>query len=239
MVEDYLKNQCVKQVQCVNKNELSIRVQMPASSGQYIVMPITFKAGETNQFQLLINTDDKVSLMEVDGTAQAMKAVAKIPDWTPKVNAKQPTGYSMIISPGGGSKQIALPKEVSRSTPSTKEKSQPVASPKSAPPPKEKTTATSSSKPKPKPYTAPKTSQSSSKSTSTSKPAKTHHSSSHSTKTTVDVSKDRKGDIIISFGGGGKSKTTSTVESFYCGGCGASQKKGAKQCTSCGVKLKK
>jgi hypothetical protein len=240
-------NQCVKQVQCINRNEISVKVQMPASSGQFIVMPTTFKAGETNDFQLLILTEDKLSLIEVDGSAQALKSVAKVPEVNPKPNVKQPSGYSLVIAPGGGSKPLPLSKEVSGSSSPAKSpissssskssQTSQITVPAAKPMPKPYTAPKPISQPvsSPKPYTAPK---------STPKPYTAPKSKStvlpSSKGTSVDISKDRKGDVILTFGSKSKSNNKSNViESFYCGGCGASQKKGAKQCTSCGVKLKK
>jgi len=241
-------NQCVKQVQCINRNEISVKVQMPSSSGQFMVMPTTFKAGETNDFQLIILTEDKLSLIEVDGTAQALKSVAKVPEVNPKPNVKQPSGYSLVIAPGGGSKPLPLSKEVSGSSSPVKSPISSSSSSKSSqtsqttvpakPMPKPYTAPKSNTQPvsSPKPYTAPK---------STPKPytapkSKSTVMASPSKGTSMDISKDRKGDVILTFGSKSKSNNKSNViESFYCGGCGASQKKGAKQCTSCGVKLKK
>jgi hypothetical protein len=225
------QNQVVKQVQCTNKNEISVRVQMPATSGPFVVMPVTFKAGETNDFQLLIITEEKLSLFELDGTAvQSLKAT-KLPDFTPKPNVKQPSGYALVVAAGGTSKQITLPKEVSKTSGSSSKPSKPDPVPA----------------PAPKPYVPPKSSpppKSSSSSSSQQRTTQTTIDPKSKVTTTVDVSKDRKGDLILSFGKSGSTPkktttTTATVMSFYCSGCGNSQKKGVKQCTSCGAKLKK
>jgi len=213
---------------------------MPASGGPYLVMPITFKAGESNDFQLVIISDDKLALFEVEGNAQALKVSSRIPEPSHKANAKEPAGYAMIVSPGGTSKDIALPKEVSGSSHNNSKadsiplkassKAEPIPLKASSKVPKSSSQAQIPEAKTPKSPKQPKTSREPTKST----PLK-------GSTTNIDLSRDRRGDIILSFGSSKpKTKTkTTTVESFYCGGCGAIQKKGAKQCTSCGVKLKK
>jgi len=259
-------NQCVKQIQCVNKNEVSVQVQMPLSGGQYVVMPVTFKAGETNDFELIVHTEEKVTLFEVDGNAQGMRATTKV-DFGSKPNTKKPSGYARFghIKDGGGSKQIELKPE---KAPKQKEPAQ--APPKA-----------------PKPYTPPAKSEKEKtpKAKGSPAPKPQHHSQSHSTPLKQSkgggggildfksprVSNNSKGDVLLSFGGsgggsrskssakGGSAKTTketqtttgpdgkkhkqttitTTVTTFRCGGCGASQSKNSHQCSSCGAKLKK
>uniref|UniRef100_A0A6B2KYK4 Calpain catalytic domain-containing protein n=1 Tax=Arcella intermedia TaxID=1963864 RepID=A0A6B2KYK4_9EUKA len=249
------QNQCVKQLQCTNKNEISVSVQMPTQGGDYVIMPVTFKPGETNEFDLLIQTKEKVTLFELEGNMQALRS-NKVPEVSSK-NTKKPAGYAIVARQGNKAKDAG--KDLSMHTPSP-------ASPRTAPAPQGKTTmmapARASPSPAPKPAPATKPSVASPPAPKPAKPApptaKSSVASSPAPKpapkptpkpyvppakaggggTSISLHSNQKGDVILSFGGSKKPKQNTTTI-YHCGGCGTQIAKGAAKCSRCGVKLKK
>eukprot|EP01125_Pyxidicula_operculata_P012207 TRINITY_DN399_c3_g1_i1.p1 TRINITY_DN399_c3_g1~~TRINITY_DN399_c3_g1_i1.p1 ORF type:complete len:893 (-),score=210.58 TRINITY_DN399_c3_g1_i1:267-2945(-) len=95
-------NQVAKSVQCTNKSQLSVELSMP-TNGSYVIMPVTFKPGEQNTFDLALYTQEKVSLYELNGPANARMTSAKVPDYhVTKKSMVAGTSVKVLTNTGTG-----------------------------------------------------------------------------------------------------------------------------------------
>jgi len=94
------KNNLIKQTTCINKVEINLEVRLPASGGEYVIMPTCFTTDEKNEFELRINTKEKISLAELSGTNGRLQA-KNLGDTVKKPEASVKKAVKSSEDPGG------------------------------------------------------------------------------------------------------------------------------------------